>query len=316
MATLRIHGKKWQSIIRIVGRPILAKSFQSKTDAKRWANETELKIRREDAGVAKIKFPSFRDISLRYLNEVSIHKKCQRDERYTINSLAREAWSEYPINKITPLIIGKYRDKQREVVKDNTINRKLDVISTIYTTCKKEWGYPVANPVLSIRRPKMSEPLTRRLSDREINLLLKGNRTSEILRTIIDLALETGMRQGEILRIHPKHIEGNTLIIPIAKTKPRTIPLTKRALEILKHATLPFNIKQDRLTKQFKRLCNHYGIKGVRFHTLRHQSLTNFMKVKKLDVPSTMLIAGHSDPRMLLRIYNNLKVEDVAKKLN
>jgi len=316
MATLRIHGKKWQSIIRIVGRPILAKSFQSKTDAKRWANETELKIRREDAGIAKIKFPSFRDISLRYLNEVSIHKKCHRDERYTINSFGEEPWSEYPINKITPLIIGKYRDKQREVVKDNTINRKLDVISTIYTTCKKEWGYPVVNPVLSIRRPKMSEPLTRRLSDREINLLLKGNRTSEILRTIIDLALETGMRQGEILRIHPKHIEGNTLIIPIAKTKPRTIPLTKRALEILKHATLPFNIKQDRLTKQFKRLCNHYGIKGVRFHTLRHQSLTNFMKVKKLDVPSTMLIAGHSDPRMLLRIYNNLKVEDVAKKLN
>ncbi len=316
MATLRIHGKKWQSIIRIVGRPILAKSFQSKTDAKRWANETEIKIRREDAGIVKIKYPSFRDISLRYLNEVSIHKKCHRDERYTINSFGEESWSEYPINKITPLIIGKYRDKQREVVKDNTINRKLDVISTIYTTCKKEWGYPVANPVLSIRRPKMSEPLTRRLSDREINLLLKGNRTSEILRTIIDLALETGMRQGEILRIHPKHIEGNTLIIPIAKTKPRTIPLTKRALEILKHATLPFNIKQDRLTKQFKRLCNHYGIKGVRFHTLRHQSLTNFMKVKKLDVPSTMLIAGHSDPRMLLRIYNNLKVEDVAKKLN
>jgi len=316
MAYVRKHYGSWQSLIRIRNHPTLAKSFKSKTDAKRWANETELKIRREDAGIAKIKFPSFRDISLRYLNEVSIHKKCQRDERYTINSLTREAWSEYPINKITPLIIGRYRDRQREVVKDNTINRKLDVISTIYTTCKKEWGYPVVNPVLSIRRPKMPEPLTRRLSDREINLLLKGNRTSEILRTIIDLALETGMRQGEILRIHPKHIEGNTLIIPIAKTKPRTIPLTKRALEILKHATLPFNIKQDRLTKQFKRLCNHYGIKGVRFHTLRHQSLTNFMKVKKLDVPSTMLIAGHSDPRMLLRIYNNLKVEDVAKKLN
>jgi len=28
-----------------------------------------------------------------------------------------------------------------------------------------------------------------------------------------------------------------------------------------------------------------------------------------------MLVAGHSDPRMLLRIYNNLKVSDVAKKL-
>ena len=221
-------------------------------DAKRWGNETELKIRREDAGIVKIKFPSFRDISLRYLNEVSIHKKCYRDERYTINSFGEESWSEYPINKITPLIIGKYRDKQREVVKDATINRKLDVISTIYTTCKKEWGYPVINPVLSIRRPKMPEVRTRRLSEREINLLLKGNRTSETLRTIIDLALETGMRQSEIIRIYPEHIRGKTLFIPIAKTKPRTIPLTKRALEILKHSTLPFNIKQDRLTKQFK----------------------------------------------------------------
>jgi len=106
------------------------------------------------------------------------------------------------------------------------------------------------------------------------------------------------------------------LFIPVAKTKPRTIPLTKKAQSLLKHVQLPFNVKQDRLTKQFKRLCNHYGIKDARFHDLRRNALTDFMKVKKLDVPSTMLIAGHSDPRMLLRIYNNLKVEDVAKKLN
>jgi hypothetical protein len=29
-----------------------------------------------------------------------------------------------------------------------------------------------------------------------------------------------------------------------------------------------------------------------------------------------MMIAGHSDPRMLLRIYNNLEVSHVANKLN
>jgi len=46
------------------------------------------------------------------------------------------------------------------------------------------------------------------------------------------------------------------------------------------------------------------------------QSLTNFMKDKKLNVPDTMLIAGHKDPRMLHKIYNNLQVADVAKKLN
>ena len=116
--------------------------------------------------------------------------------------------------------------------------------------------------------------------------------------------------------MHPDHIKGTTLFIPVAKTKPRTIPLTKKAQSLLKHVQLPFNVKQDKVSKGFLKLCRHYGIKDARFHDLRRNALTDFMKVKKLDVPSTMLIAGHSDPRMLLRIYNNLKVEDVAKKLN
>ena len=315
MSYLRIHNNKWQSIIRIKGHPTLAKSFKSKTDAKRWGIETELKIRREEAGVAKIKFPTFKDVSLRYLNEVSIHKKCFKLERAIITPLGNEAWSEYPINKITPLVIGKFRDKQREIIKDNTINRKLDVISTIYTTCKKEWGYPVINPVLGIRRPKNPEPRDRRFTDAEINLLLRGNRTSELLRTIIAVALETGMRQSEILNIHSEHIKGSTLYIPVAKTKPRTIPLTKKALLILRSCTLPFNIDRYLLGKHFRRLCKHYGIEDAHFHDLRRQSLTNFMLKKKLSVAETMMIAGHSDPRMLLRTYNNLRVEDVAKKL-
>ena len=40
--------------------PTLSKSFTSRTDAKRWALETELKIRREDAGVAKIHFQNLK----------------------------------------------------------------------------------------------------------------------------------------------------------------------------------------------------------------------------------------------------------------
>ena len=309
-------GKNWQCLVRVKHHPELSKSFTKHEDAKRWGIETELKIRREDAGIVKIKFPSFKDISLRYLNEVSIHKKCFRLERAIITPLGNEAWSEYPINKITPLVIGKFRDKQREIIKDNTINRKLDVISTIYTTCKKEWGYPVINPVLGIRRPKNPEPRDRRFTNAEINLLLRGNRTSELLRTIIAVALETGMRQSEILNIRSEHIKGSTLYIPVAKTKPRTIPLTKKALLILRSCTLPFNIDRYLLGKHFRRLCKHYGIEDAHFHDLRRQSLTNFMLKKKLSVAETMMIAGHSDPRMLLRTYNNLKVEDVAKKLD
>ena len=316
MAYIRKHRDKWQSIIRVVGHPHLAKSFKSKTDATRWSNETELKIRREDAGIAKIHFAKFEDLARKYIEEISVLKKCHRDERYTILGLLKEAWSSYPINKIKPTTINKYKDTLAKRVSGSTVNRRLDVISSMFTTFKKEWGYPVDNPVLAIRRPKRAAPRDRRFSEAELNLLIRGNHTTPELRSIIKIALLTGMRLSEILRIDARNIEGNTLAIPIAKTKPRVIPLTKEALTEIKNADLPFRLTKYALDKKFRRLCKKYNIKDAHFHDLRHQALTNFMKDKGLNVPETMMIAGHSDPRMLLRVYNNLEAQHVANKLN
>lgn len=315
MAYIRRHRNKWQSIIRITGHPVIAKSFVSKTDAKLWALSIESKIRRDDLGISKIIYPKFKDLAHRYIKEVSPYKKSFIKERYIILALLNEGWSKDSINKITPAVISKYRDKYLTKVSGSSVNRTLDVLSTIFTTCKKEWGYPIENPILSIRRPKKAEPRDRRFNEDELNKLIKGNKTSPLLRDIIQIALETAMRQGEILRIQREHIRDNTLFIPIAKTKSRTIPLTLKAISLLNNTELPFNITGDALSKHFKKLCDYYGIEDAHFHDLRKQSLTNFMLDKKLSVAETMMIAGHSDPRMLLRTYNNLKVEDVAKKL-
>ena len=317
MATLRKHRNKWQSIVRVQGHPTLCKSFVSRTDAKRWATEAEIKIRREDAGVAKMHFPKFEDVARKYIEEVSILKRCHRDERYTILGLLKEAWSSYPINKIRRTTINKYKDTLGKRVSGSTVNRRLDVISTMFTTFKKEWGYPVENPVLAIRRPKKAEPRNRRFTDDdELNLLIRGNHTTPELRSIIKIALETGMRLSEILRIDQRNIDGNTLKIPVAKTKPRVIPLTKEALMEIKNSDLPFRLTKCALGKKFRKLCKKYKIEDAHFHDLRHQSLTNFMKDKGLNVPETMMIAGHSDPRMLMKIYNNLEAQHVSNKLN
>ena len=59
MATVRKHYRKWQAVVRVNGHSSIIKSFVSKTDAKLWASLTEVKLRREEAGIAKIKFPKF-----------------------------------------------------------------------------------------------------------------------------------------------------------------------------------------------------------------------------------------------------------------
>jgi|TARA_R100000664_G_scaffold18906_1_gene28017 integrase len=316
MSSIKKMRDKWQGQVRVQGHPCIYKSFISKTDARRWATETELRLRREDAGIAKVKFPQFRDIALRYLNEVSVSKKSFKKERSLINVILKESFAEYALNKISPTIVAKFRDNKLKEISGTSVNRYLDVISTIFTQVRKEWGYALKNPVLSIRRPKKSEPRNRRFTDDELNKLIKGNHTCETMRTIIQIALSTGMRCGEILRARPEHIKGKTLLIPIAKTEPRTIPLTREALSYLKNADLPFNVNGDWVTKRFNRLCKTYKIKDAVFHDLRHQSLSDFMLYKKLNVADTMLISGHKDPRMLLRVYNNIKVDQVAKKLD
>ena len=96
------------------------------------------------------------------------------------------------------------------------------------------------------------------------------------------------MRLSEILRIDVRNIEGNTLSIPVAKTKPRVIPLTKDAAAEIKNADLPFRLSKYALDKKFRRLCKKYKIKDAHFHDLRHQALTNFMKDKGLNVPETI----------------------------
>ena len=51
MATLIKRPYGWQSLVRIKGHPQIIKTFKKFSDAQRWGLQTELKIRREEAGI-------------------------------------------------------------------------------------------------------------------------------------------------------------------------------------------------------------------------------------------------------------------------
>ena len=107
MATIRKMRNKWQGMIRVNGHPTITKTFKSKTDATRWANLIEVKLRREDAGIAKIRFPKFEDLARCYSEEIPVLKKYYLDERSKILQFIKEPLSNYPINRIMPHTINK-----------------------------------------------------------------------------------------------------------------------------------------------------------------------------------------------------------------
>jgi integrase len=151
---------------------------------------------------------------------------------------------------------------------------------------------------------------------------------SDELRRIIIVALETGMRRGEILNIKKSHIDfaRRTLLIPLTKTEtPRTIPLSSRAIEAIRaqlrgsqnvipiEETTLFSYTARGLSGAFFRLCRKHGLENLHFHDLRHEATSRFFE-KGLNPVEVATITGHKDTRMLMR-YTHLRAEDLVKRL-
>ena len=314
MATISKHYGKWQAQIRIKDYPNQTKSFLLKKDAELWARQTEISLQKDELGIKLKSYPTFIEIINRYLEEVSSLKRGYVNERHHLSSILKEKFIYLPLNKITPLYFAQYRDKRLQEVKSSTLLREFNILSHIFTVCMTEWDYEINNPLKKIKKPKANNRRERRLTEYEYNFLVKGNYPQQSLRYLIEFAVETGMRRGEILNIKQEQVKGHTLLIPQTKNgHPRTIPLTKRALYILNNTELPFPYTPNALKLAWNRLKNKGGIKDLHFHDLRHEAISRFFE-KGLSIPEVALISGHKDVRMVFR-YTHLKAEDILNKL-
>jgi integrase len=208
------------------------------------------------------------------------------------------------------------------LVKPGTVRRELAIVQHCFGIAKREWGLPIlTNPVQQIAIPGAQKSRERRLEDGEGNILSAAALASAwYLHPLITLAIETGMRRGELLSIRWKDVDMTAPTIRILKTKnghPRTIPLTPKAVEILasleRRDERVFPVTPNAVRLAWERLRKRAGLEDLRLHDLRHEAVSRFFEYG-LTVPEVALISGHRDPRMLSR-YTHLRPEKVAEKL-
>ena len=94
---------------------------------------------------------------------------------------------------------------------------------------------------------------------------------------LAELALETAMRQGELLSLTSGNVDlerGLANVRDSDDTKARTVPLSPRATEILSALPKPvslvaplFPISRDELIRVFRRACNDAGMRIVGYKT-------------------------------------------------
>jgi len=326
MATIRklsTGTKQWQSIIRRKGTKALSKTFTSKQDAIRWSNQQETEIAQ---GVfsnhTQCKELTFEAALDRYKLEVVPLKRGPEQFLSQIRIMLRSpCFKDLSIANITPRLISEHRDLRlkSKVTSPSTVRKDLAFLHRLFEVIRKDWhiDLPKGNPVALVSRPKDLKPTarTRRLEGEELELLLSALSHTKLVQHFVLFAIETAMRRGEIININTNDINFETKTLHIPKTKtgvPRTIPLSSKAIKILKEVG-QFNIKAGSVSQAFLRACTRAGIKDLHLHDLRHEATSRLFE-KGLTPVQVASITGHKDFQMLHR-YTHLRAEDLVSKL-
>lgn len=126
----------------------------------------------------------------------------------------------------SPFLIEKYKSERGKsvTVRGNvrakaTVNRELQLLSRIFTLAMRNKELR-ANPCVEVEQFKGEVRRNRYLPpDEEERLMaeLTGRRTH--LRLIVLIALNTGMRRGEILRLKRQDVDFHRSLIHVTQTK-------------------------------------------------------------------------------------------------
>lgn len=326
MPTIRKKGEgQYHVQIRKRGYPTQTKTFKKEADAKRWATiiESEMErgifVSRSEAEATLIK-----DVLQRYAAEVLPTKRSEQSDKSRIKTLL-VAFGEYRLASLTSSQIAKFRDQRLQVVGPQSVIHEINLLNRVLKTATMDWGIalPGGLPTAQVRKPTKPRGRDRRVTEDEIIKIFAATESKE-LRTIIALAVETGMRRSELASLTWEDIDLKKQTAHLSKTKtdvPRTVPLSKAAVQALHDFGMQkegrvFTLQPESISQAFERACEarRANIVGLHFHDLRHEATSRLFE-KGLNVMEVAAITGHKTLDMLKR-YTHLRAEDLAKRLN
>lgn len=326
MASFRQHGNGWQGRIRRRGYPDITKTFETKSDAEKWARALESEIDKgRFVNASEAQRTTLGDLIGRYLTEVTPTMKGATEDTIRLKAIMRRPIARWSMVNLSAARIAAYRDERLKGVSTGTVIRELAYLSAIINHARREWGINVSNPVQMVRKPHSPQARSRVLTEEEVSKLLQAleptGRRSHWTRPAVQLALATAMRRGELLSLRWEHIDflNRTAFLPDTKNgESRTVPLSSTAVQVL--AGLPrhlsgvvFPVKYFTLDAAFKRGLRRAGLEDIRFHDLRRTAITR-MAEKLPNVIELAAVSGHKSLMVLKRYYRPNPTE-LAQKL-
>ena len=326
MATLRKRSNgHWQARVRKANQT-LTKTFINKADAEKWAKQVEVELDKGSfVNLALAERTTFKEVIERYITEVLPTMRGGSADLIRLKALARRPLAKLNMVALSPQRIAQFRDERLKEIAPATVIRELAYVSSIINHARREWGINITNPVLMIKKPVGPQGRSRILDDVEtarlLNALKPTGRKSIWMQPLVQLALETAMRRGELLGLRWDHIDmqRRTAYLQLTKNgESRIVPLSTKAIEVLQGMPRSidgrvFPINHAAVSANFDRARKRAEIEGIRFHDLRRTAIT--MLAHKLpNLVELSAVSGHKSLAMLKRYYHP-NAEQLAEKL-
>lgn len=309
----------YRAQVRKRGFPPVTATFERKTDADKWAGETEADMRRRRY------FPqheaerhTLADLVTRQLDAVKIDRPHDHDRQRVILGWWKEKLGEYTLATITPELIGRHRDElqTKEGLAPGTVNRYLSALGKAFSNAVKEWHWLPDNPLRRVNKKPEPRGRVRYLSDDERAALLEACRKSEqpSLYLIVLFALTTGMRRGELLGLRWSDVDLERRVAVLHNTKNgdrRSVPIVPEVATLLREQGKVRRLDNDLVfasggadpvwfDKYWYAALKATKIKDFRFHDLRHTA-ASYLAMSGATVPELAAVLGHRTLQMVKR---------------
>lgn len=351
MATITKRGPyQWRAQVRKRGFPEQSKTFETKAEAEAWSRMIESEMAR---GVwldrSEAESTTLRELLDRYEQEVSPRKRSFEREVSFLNTWRRTDLAARMVARIRGSDVAALRDRWLRELAPASVLRRLQVLSHVFNTARKEWGMEsLANPVELITKPAPANERERRVSTEEMESIIAAT-GSRFLPAMLRIAVQSAVRRGELVGLcwEHVHLDGDAPHLHLPMTKngdSRNVPLLPEVVEAIcwwrrrivedqgedavrqgkvfpirpDAVTRAFGRARDRARKDYEAACIKAGkpadvnfLRDLTFHDARHEATAQFATL--VDGTDLAKITGHKDPRMLMRYYHPTPEELSAK---
>lgn len=327
MGTIVPRGDAYRAVVRLKGHPTQTKTFEKRAHAKTWIAETEVALRKREIASRGISVGS---LFTRYLKEVAPLKKIADDTKRAFEHIEKTTGDLYLVDLNHDSIVS-WKNKYHPNAGGPSMTRYLTRIGTVLATAEALWDVTI--PWKEWRRLKFNlknfgvtsrgKSRMRRLQPGELDLI-KSNISSTLpVSDMIDLALDTCLRSGEMTRLRWADIDRDkrTILVrerkhpTMKQTNDQVIPLLGDALAIIDRQPdtndLIFPFDSDSVEAAWRRARNAAGVEDLKFHDLRHEGISRLFE-KGYQIQEVAIVSGHKSWNSL-KIYTNLKPESLHR---